>query len=217
MKLLKRMAVLSLCVLALSACTKSSISTDAPVAATQAADVDDGEGVPADYIDPAKMEEEEEIVEKVELVEDETYEITLFDWEQVDDETADLFGDTGFYQEGVEMTYAADEDARTIELNWVLKNGTTEDVAMEYATDMVQKFNNILAVQTGDIEEATMESFGGVWEQFALSVNISTEDGTVLIEKSYNAGDAIDLKLPEYSGEGPTVGETEKTSPVKPQ
>ena len=217
MKLLKRMAVLSLCVLALSACTKSSISTDAPVAATQAADVDDGEGVPADYIDPAKMEEEEEIVEKVELVEDETYEITMFDWEQVDDETADLFGDTGFYPEGVEMTYAADEDARTIELNWVLKNGTTEDVAMEYATDMVQKFNNILAVQTGDIEEATMESFGGVWEQFALSVNISTEDGTVLIEKSYNAGDAIDLKLPEYSGEGPTVGETEKTSPVKPQ
>lgn len=216
MKLLKRMAVLSLCVLALSACTKSSISTDAPVAATEAADVD-GEGVPADYIDPAKMEEDEEIVEKVELVEDETYEITMFDWEQVDDETADLFGDTGFYPQGVAMTYAADEDARTIELNWVLKNGTTEDVAMEYATDMVQKFNNILAVQTGDIEEATMESFGGVWEQFALSVNISTEDGTVLIEKSYNAGDAIDLKLPEYSGEGPTVGETEKTSPVKPQ
>ena len=43
MKLLKRMAVLSLVVLALGGCTKSSISTDAPVSGSE-------------EVDPAKME-----------------------------------------------------------------------------------------------------------------------------------------------------------------
>ena len=43
MKLLKRMAVLSLVVLALGGCTKSSISTDAPVYGSE-------------EIDPAKTE-----------------------------------------------------------------------------------------------------------------------------------------------------------------
>ena len=38
MKLLKRMAVLSLVVLALGGCTKSSISTDAPVSGSEEVD-----------------------------------------------------------------------------------------------------------------------------------------------------------------------------------
>ena len=47
MKLLKRMAVLSLVVLALGGCTKSSISTDAPVSGSE-------------EVDPAKLESDDD-------------------------------------------------------------------------------------------------------------------------------------------------------------
>lgn len=198
MKLITRAAVLALAACAITGCTKSSVSTDAPVAQMQ----EQPEGM-ADF-DPDKYEDmQEEVVEKVALVEDEPVDESMFDWEQVSDEAYDLFNDPSYYPEGVNMTYEADEDAKAIKLAWVLKDGTTEDVAMTYAAELVQKFNDVMAVQTADIERSSMDSFGGVWDQFALDLQISTEDGTVLIEKSYAAGDEIDLKLPEYSGDGP--------------
>ena len=213
MKLLKRIAVLSLCVLAVSGCTKSSITTEAPVVQEPAAE----EVVMPDSIDPEKfavLETQVEVVEKVELVEEEEYEETMFDWEQVDAEAEDLFGDKSFYPATVKMEYAADEEALTVDLTWVLANGTTEDVAMKYATELVQKFNDILAVQVADMEFATATSFGSVWETFALTVKVGTEDGNWMIDKSYAAGEEIDLELPEYSGEGPAVnGPAEKVSP----
>lgn len=211
MKLFKRIAVLSLCVLAVSGCTKSSITTEAPVVQESAEEV----AMP-DSVDPGKLAalESVEAVEKVELIEDEEYEETMFDWEQVADEAADLFGDKDFYPASVEMEYAANEEALTVDLTWILANGTTEDVAMKYATELVQKFNDILAVQVTDMEFATATSFGSAWETFALTVKVGTEDGNWLIDKSYSAGAEIDLELPEYSGEGPAAnGPAEKVSP----
>lgn len=209
MKSIKTLAFAAAAVMVLGGCTKSSISTDAPVA-------DEDYVWTGNEIDPDKMESDDEYVEKVELVEENPVEETMFDWDQVEEEAKELFNDTSYYSASVEMNYAGDEDAKTIDLTWVLKNGTTEDEAMEYAADLVQKFNDILAVQTEDIAFADTDSFGGVWDQFALTVKISTEDGTALIDKSYAAGDKIDLKLPEYTGDGPTVGETEeRVSPGK--
>lgn len=206
MKLVKKIAFVTIAVMALSGCTKSSVTTEAPVAAVPA----------GEQVDPNKMETEEEYVEKVALVEEDEEEVSMFDWEQVEEEAADLFGDTDYYPASVSMDYVGDEDAKTIELTWILKDGTSEEEAMEYAAELVQKFNDILAVQTADIERASVDSFGGVWDQFALTVQVSTEDGTVLIDKNYSAGDAIDLELPEYTGDGPTADETEeRVSPGK--
>ena len=36
-----------------------------------------------------------------------------------------------------------------------------------------------------------------------FDLTIDTEDGTVLLEKSYGAGEEIDLVMPEYNDEGP--------------
>ncbi len=197
MKLVKKAVVLSLFALALTGCTQSSISTQAPVAMDPGAQNEQyGPGK-----SPADMEEE--VVERVPLVEDEPVEEFLFDAEQVESESQELFGDAEFYPQGVSMTYELDEDAKTVALNWVLKNGTSEDEVMEYATELVQKFNDILAVQTVDYEMAEVDTFGGVWADFSLDLKVATEDGSVTIEKSYAAGDAIDLVLPDYSGEGP--------------
>ena len=222
MKLFKRVALLSLCVLAVSGCTKSSLSAQAPVAGEQTETVDElqmNDLVEGGEIDPEKLavlEEEEETIPKLQLVEEETYEVTMFDWEQVDDECADLFGDDSFYPESVKMEYAADEAALTIDLSWVLKNGTTEDVAMTYATTMVQKFNDILAVQVMDVDLSSAQSFGGIWEQFALTVKVGTEDGTWLIDKSYAPGEAIDLTLPEITGDGPMIDVNETQERLSP-
>lgn len=202
MKLLKRVALLSLCALALSGCTKSSISTSAPVVQNQT-DID-------------SKEIDNRVVEKAQLVEEDAEPEAMFDWEQVDEETEDLFSDVDLYPQGVEMSYECDEDAKTIKLMWVLKNGTSEEDAMSYATEMVQMFNDILAVQSTAFEFSDAKSFGTVWDQFALTVQVSTEDGTMMIDKNYAAGDIIDLKLPEYSGDGPQTGTEEKVSPQNP-
>lgn len=215
MKLLKRIAVLSLCVLAVSGCTKSSVSTQAPIMP----EVIDDAGLSDSEMDLDKLallETEEEYVEKVALIEEDEEEVSMFDWEQVSDEVADLFGDTDFYPASVEMNYEADEENMTVDLTWVLKNGTTEEDAMAYAATMVQKFNDILAVQLSDVEFASTDSFGGIWEQFALNVKVGTEDGTWLIEKSYEPGADIDLKLPEVSGNGPMVDESETEERISP-
>lgn len=193
MKNLKRMAVLSLIVLALGGCTKSSISTEAPVAA-------------GEEFDPAKMDQEEDETlprEQNFLIEEETEPGPMYEWEQVQDEVDGLFTDTTSYPQSVKMEFSADEDAMAINLTWILKDGTDEDTAMEYAADMVQKFNDIVAVQDTSIEVSSEESFGGLWDKFALTVQVGTEDGQWLIDKSYKAGDAIDLKLPEYNDDGP--------------
>lgn len=74
---------------------------------------------------------------------------------------------------------------------------------MDYAVELVKKFNDIIAVQTTDLESSSDESFGSLWDTFALNLQISTDDGTVLLERSYAAGEDIDLVMPEYNEEGP--------------
>ena len=131
MKLLKRMAVLSLVVLALGGCTKSSISTDAPVSGSE-------------EVDPAKMEtDDDETLPRDQnfLVEDETVETTMYDWEQAQSECDGLFNDTTAFPQSVKMEFTYDESALNIGLTWTVKNDTTNDDAMDYAVTMVKQFN----------------------------------------------------------------------------
>lgn len=194
MKLIKKMTVLSLAVLALGGCTQSSISSNAP---------DMVEGV-----DPAKMnQEEDETLPREENIllenEDEKEPETMYEWEQVTDETNSLFLDTDLYPLAAAFNYTADEEALAISLDWTLKDGATEEDAMDYAVELVKNFNDIIAVQTTDLEASSDTSFGSLWDTFSLDLTIDTEDGTVLLEKSYGASEEIDLVMPEYNDEGP--------------
>ena len=141
MRVLKRMAVLAFAVLALSGCTKSSISDEPP------AIMDEGPGA------------------------------------------------------GDEEIFAADEEAHTITLDWTVKADTSDAQAMEYAAELVKLFNDIVAVQSLEIENSSATSFGTLWDTFALNVKISKEGGAALLDKSYKAGEAIDLKAAESSTE----------------
>ena len=95
---------------------------------------------------------------------------SLYEWDQVKDETDTLFADADLYPQTVKMEFAADEASMTIDLSWVLKNGTSEEEAEEYAAMMVKQFNDIVAVQSTELENSSDSSFGTLWNQFALNV-----------------------------------------------
>jgi len=112
--------------------------------------------------------------------------------------------------------YEEDLDAKTIKLMWVLKNEATEEDAMEYAVEMVQQFNNIMAIQKDGYALSTFDTFGGIWDAFDLTVQVSKEDGTIMIDKTYAAGTEIDLELPVYEGEGMNGPQAATEAPISP-
>ncbi len=197
MKLWKTFVLASLCAVALSGCTTSSLS----------------QGTQSENVNAGELADEDETVEKAPLIEEETEEQPMYDWEQVKDETDSLFSSTSQYPQSESMTFEADEDALTIKLTWIVKDDTTEEQAMEYAAEMVKQFNDIVAVQSEDLQSSTADSFGNLWDTFALTVQVGTKDGTWLVDKSYEAGEAIDLTLPQDEGEGPEP--EEYNGPVK--
>ena len=58
----------------------------------------------------------------------------------------------------------------TISLDWTLKDGATEEDAMDYAVELVKNFNDIIAVQTTDLEASSDTSFGSLWDTFSLDL-----------------------------------------------
>jgi len=101
------------------------------------------------------------------------------------------------------MEFTYDESALNIGLTWTVKNDTTNDDAMDYAVTMVKQFNDIIAAQSMDLENSSADSFGTLWNQFSLDVKVVTEGGKALVDKSYKAGDKIDLKSSEAAADGP--------------
>ena len=74
---------------------------------------------------------------------------------------------------------------------------------MDYAVTMVKQFNDIIAAQSMDLENSSADSFGTLWNQFSLDVKVVTEGGKTLVDKSYKAGEKIDLKSSESAAAGP--------------
>ena len=208
MRFLKKLAILSVCVVALSGCTEKAgeVSTEDTEAVTEAA---------ADAMDPAKaedMEDDDETLprDKNFLIEEETEKPSLFEWDQVSEEYQDLFNGNAQYPQGESVDFTADEDALTVKLIWNVKDDTDEETAMNYAADLVKKFNDIAAIQRTDFELSSEDSFGGLWDTFALTVEIRKADGTAILTKEYRAGDKIDLVAAVYDEVGPTSGEDDE-------
>lgn len=204
MKLLKKMALLSLCVFSLSGCTQSSVTADSIMTKEETV-VPDGVAVTDENI----------VVDRTMKVTKET-DPYVFDWEQVSGDAVDMFVDEDYYPLGVDMSYEEDLEAKSIKLMWVLKNEATDEDAMEYAVELVQQFNNIMATQKDGVAYSAMDTFGGIWDFFNLTVQVSKEDGTMMIDKSYKAGEKIDLTLPEYGTDGPSGPQTETEAPISP-
>ena len=199
MRILKRMAVLAFAVLALSGCTKSSISDETPAV------MDENVGAGDEEIDPAKFEgdDDDETLPRDQniLIDDEPFEESMYDWDQVRHDATEVFTNTENYPQSVAFDFTADEEALAIALNWTVKADTSEAQAMEYAAELVKLFNDMVAVQSLEIENSSATSFGTLWDTFALNVKITEDGGAAILDKSYKAGEAIDLKGAESSTE----------------
>lgn len=198
MNFIKKHSLLILVICIMTGCTKSNISAEdvimkGPESTKETISAEDFERKPL-------FEENEEPESQ-------------FDWEQVDADVVYLFDDKDYYPLGVEMTYEVNEKKKEIKLMWILQDEATEEDAMEYATELVRKFNNILATQSTEIQVANTTDFGTLWKMFDLSVRISKEDGTAMIDKIYKAGETIDLELPTYSEGGPIANPEVQMSP----
>ena len=90
------------------------------------------------------------------------------------------------------------------------------DVGREYAVELVQQFNNIMATQKDGVAFSTVDTFGGIWDFFNLTVQVSKEDGTMMIDKTYKIGEKIDLPLPEFGGDGPSGPQAATEAQVSP-
>ena len=204
MKLLKKMALLSLCVFALSGCTQSSVTADSIM-------------IKEDMVAPdgSQMVEEDIVVDRTMKVTKET-DPYVFDWDQISEDAVEMFVDEDYYPLGAEMTFEEDLEAKTIKLMWVLKNEATDGDALEYAVELVQQFNNIMATQKDGVAFAEVDTFGGIWDFFDLTVQVSKEDGTMMIDKSYKIGEKIDLPLPEFGGDGPSGPQASTEAPISP-
>ena len=204
MKLLKKMALLSLCVFALSGCTQSRVTADSIIEKEEMVDSD---GV--------VVTDEDIIVDRTTKVTQET-DPYVFDWEQIKQDAIDMFADEDYYPLGVDMSYEENLEAKSIKLMWVLKNEATDGDALEYAVELVQQFNNIMATQKDGVAYSTVDTFGGIWNFFDLTVQVSKEDGTMMIDKTYKIGEKIDLPLPEFGGDGPSGPQAATEAPISP-
>lgn len=204
MKLLKKMALLSLCVFALSGCTQSSVTADSIM-------------IKEDMVAPdgSQMVEEDIVVDRTMKVTKET-DPYVFDWDQISEDAVEMFVDEDYYPLGAEMTFEENLEAKSIKLMWVLKNEATDGDALEYAVELVQQFNNIMATQKDGVAFAEVDTFGGIWDFFDLTVQVSKEDGTMMIDKSYKIGEKIDLPLPEFGGDGPSGPQAATEAPISP-
>ena len=204
MKLLKKMALLSLCVFALSGCTQSSVTADSIM-------------IKEDMVAPdgSQMVEEDIVVDRTMKVTKET-DPYVFDWDQISEDAVEMFVDEDYYPLGAEMTFEEDLEAKSIKLMWVLKNEATDGDALEYAVELVQQFNNIMATQKDGVAFSTVDTFGGIWDFFNLTVQVSKEDGTMMIDKTYKIGEKIDLPLPEFGGDGPSGPQAATEAQVSP-
>ncbi len=204
MKWLTRAAVLAAAVMILGGCTQSSIAEDMPLTLSdeqmQARGMDD--------------DDDEIIPREQNILIDAEPEGSMYDWDQVKDNLNDLITDTDRYTDSVRFEFSADEDDQSVVINWALNNVADDSEAYEYASYMVRDFNDAVAIQVAGIEMSSGDYFGGLWDTFSLDVNIAKEDGTVLLQKSYSAGDVIDLgNIEEETEAGPEI--VEDDSPKK--
>lgn len=68
-----------------------------------------------------------------------------------------------------------DEDSKTITLIWPLKNEATEEDGVRYANELIRAFNDACADQDFSIARSTEESYGGLYQKYAVNIQVFRE------------------------------------------
>ena len=124
------------------------------------------------------------------------------EWQQVSDDAKALFLDKAEYPYSRDLVILLEPTEKQLQLLWVVADDFPEEELDHYAEDLVKEFNNIVAYQDFSIERAGVDSYGGLWKEYGLSVGIIPEStkedpDTWFMDVTYEAG--TDFELPHTS------------------
>lgn len=122
------------------------------------------------------------------------------DWPQVSDDTEWLFNNTERFPYSRDYRFYLEPKKKEIMLMWVVDDELPDDEIRYYADTLIKEFNNMVAIQDFSIETAGADSYGGLWDEYALSFGIAPEstqddESTWFISGSFDAG--VDFVLPD--------------------
>lgn len=122
------------------------------------------------------------------------------EWGQVSEDTEALFNDESRYPYTRDYHFYLEPKKKEIMLMWVVADDFPETQIRRYAEDLIKYFNDAVAVQDFSIAASGKDSYGGLWDEYALSFSIvpeSTQDDadTWFISGNYGAG--VKFTLPD--------------------
>lgn len=118
----------------------------------------------------------------------------IIDWTEVGKEMDDTFTDQSEYPMSESVNYAFDESTKSFELTLMVKEGTTKEDAVEYATAVIKGLNDEIATQDFSYETSSETSYGGFFAKNDLKLMVIpgtpyTDKDSYLIDQVILAGE----------------------------
>lgn len=127
----------------------------------------------------------------------ETQEGIVLDWAQIGSDMDEEFNNNEEYpmalQEGT-INYQVVEEKKIINLNLIVKAGTTPEEAVEFANAAVRYLNDEAAIQDFSFERASDTSYGGFFKEYDMHLIVMPE--YTMEEKQYWL---VDMDIPKGS------------------
>ena len=97
------------------------------------------------------------------------------DFDEAQSSCEELIQDADEYPLSSYIDTVVDEDSKTITLIWPLKNEATEEDGVRYANELIRAFNDACADQDFSIARSTEESYGGLYQKYAVNIQVFRE------------------------------------------
>ena len=126
----------------------------------------------------------------------ETQQGIVLDWTQIGNDMDDEFVDNDEYPMALSVNYSMDPKEKKLELNLVVKEGTTPEEAVTFANAAVRYLNDVAADQDFSIEKSSETSYGGFFKDYDLHL-IVMPDYTMKEQQYW----LVDMDIPKGSDE----------------
>lgn len=97
------------------------------------------------------------------------------DFDEAQSSCEELIQDADEYPLSSYIDTVVDEDSKTITLIWPLKNEATEEDGVRSANELIRAFNDACADQDFSIARSTEESYGGLYQKYAVNIQVFRE------------------------------------------
>jgi hypothetical protein len=118
------------------------------------------------------------------------------DFDEAQSSCEELIQDADAYPLSAYIDTVVDEDSKTVTLIWPLKNEATEEDGVRYANELIRAFNDACADQDFSIARSTEESYGGLYQKYAVNVQVFRE-ADILAPELY----LVSMTIPAGSNE----------------